>query len=185
MKTILSKLRGAPIMVWWGLLIVLTMLFDQLAKLIVVQTMELYESIVLIPRIFSFTYIHNYGAAWGIFKDARWVFIVATSVALVVLPIVLYKLRRVHTLFSLSLSLIIGGAAGNMIDRVFLGYVVDFLEFTFIDFPVFNIADVAIVVGTFMLAFYVIFLDKTLFVDKKKKTEGEDEANDGASDQDL
>ncbi len=182
MKTILSKLRGAPIMVWWGLVIVCTVLLDQITKLIVVQSMELYESFVLIPRLFSFTYIHNYGAAWGMLKDARWVFIVVTGIAIIVLPIVLYKFRKVHTVFSLSLSLIIGGAAGNMIDRVFLGYVVDFLEFTFIDFPVFNIADVAIVVGTFLLAFYVIFLDKTLFTDKKKKTEGEDRLNDGASD---
>jgi signal peptidase II len=69
-----------------------------------------------------------------------------------------------------------------MIDRVFLGYVVDFLEFTFIDFPVFNIADVCIVVGTFMMAAYILFFDKTLFVDKKKTSEKAEKEKDTKTD---
>ena len=77
------------------------------------------------------------------------------------------------------MSLIIGGAIGNMIDRIFLGYVVDFLEFTFIDFPVFNVADVCVVIGTILMAIYLIFLDKTIFATKKaEKEETKDAGND-------
>ena len=68
--------------------------------------------------------------------------------------------------------------AGNMIDRVFLGYVVDFIEAVFIDFPVFNVADICVTVGAFLMAIYLIFLDKTFFVDKPKN-ESNGEADHG------
>ncbi len=155
-------------MILWTIIIVLSVILDQVSKLIVVNNMELYESVPLIEGFFSFSYIHNRGAAWGMLSDQRWVFIVVTAIALIVLPIILYRYRKLHVLFGTSLSLIIGGAFGNMIDRIFLGYVVDFLQFTFIDFPVFNIADVCIVVGTFMMAAYILFFDKTLFAEKNK-----------------
>ncbi len=155
-------------MILWTIIIILSVLVDQAAKWIVVGTMELHESIVLIDGFFSFTHIQNRGAAWGMFSGQRWIFIVVTAIALIVLPLILYQYRKLHVLFGVSMSLIIGGAAGNMIDRVFLGYVVDFLEFTFIDFPVFNIADVCIVVGAIIMMIYVLFFDKVLFVDQKK-----------------
>ena len=170
MQKIFHKIKESG-MVLWTLLIALSVLIDQIAKLIVVKMLPLYDSVVVIKGFFSFSHIQNRGAAWGMFSENRWIFLTATAVALVVLPIILYKYRKTHVLFGTSMSLIIGGAIGNMIDRVFLGYVVDFLEFTFIDFPVFNIADVCIVVGTFMMAAYILFFDKTLFVDKKKPSE--------------
>jgi signal peptidase II len=169
-------------MVLWTLIIIASVLVDQISKLIVVKTLPLYDSIVVIKGFFSFSHIQNRGAAWGMFSESRWIFLTATAVALIVLPIILYKFRKVHVLFGTSMSLIIGGAIGNMIDRVFLGYVVDFLEFTFIDFPVFNIADVCIVVGTFMMAAYILFFDKTLFVDKKKTSEKAEKEKDTKTD---
>ncbi len=156
-------------MILWTIIIIASVLLDQLTKWIVIRNMDLYQSIDVIDGLFSFTYIHNRGAAWGMFSDSRWVFIVATAAALIVLPIVLYKYRKLHLIFGLSLSFLIGGALGNMIDRVFNGYVVDFLEFTFIDFPVFNVADIFIVVGTAMMMIYILFIDKELFADRKKK----------------
>ena len=162
-------------MILWSIIIIASVLADQLAKWIVVQTLPLYESVVLIDGFFSFTHIQNRGAAWGMLSDHRWVFIIVTAIAIIILPIILYKYRKLHVLFGVSMSLIIGGAIGNMIDRIFLGYVVDFLEFTFIDFPVFNIADVCIVVGTFMMAAYILFFDKVLFADKKKTSETTEE----------
>ena len=155
-------------MILWISIIAASVILDQLTKWIVVNSMELYESIVLIEKIFSFTYIPNYGAAWGMFSNHRWIFMVITSAALVIMPIILYRYRKTHALFSLSLSLFIGGAIGNMIDRVFVGYVVDFLEFTFIDFPVFNVADICVVFGAIIMIVYAIFFDKTFFVDKEK-----------------
>jgi signal peptidase II len=164
-------------MILWTAIIILSVLIDQISKYIVVQTLPLYDSVTLIDGFFSFTHIQNRGAAWGMFSEHRWVFLAATAIAIIVLPIILYRFRKLHALFGTSMSLIIGGAVGNMIDRLFLGYVIDFLEFTFIDFPVFNIADICIVVGTFMMAAYILFFDKTLFVDTKNKKE-KDTTND-------
>ena len=169
-------------MILWTLIIVASVLIDQIAKLVVVKTLPLYNSVVLIKGFFSFSHIQNRGAAWGMFSENRWIFLTATAVAIIILPIILYKYRKIHPLFGTSMSLIIGGAIGNMIDRVFLGYVVDFLEFTFIDFPVFNIADVCIVVGTFMMAAYILFFDKVLFVDNKKTSETAKEEKDTNTD---
>ena len=155
-------------MILWISIIAACVVLDQLTKWIVVHSMELYDSTVLIEKFFSFTYIHNYGAAWGMFDNQRWVFLIATSIALIIMPIILYRYRKVHILFNLSLSLFIGGAIGNMIDRIFLGYVVDFLEFTFISFPVFNVADICVVFGAITMIVYALFFDKTFFVDQKK-----------------
>ncbi len=176
-------------MILWISIIVASVILDQLTKWIVVSSMEMYESIVLIKNVFSFTYIPNYGAAWGMFSDHRWVFMVVTSAALIIMPLILYRYRKVHFLFSLSLSLFIGGAIGNMIDRVFVGYVVDFLEFTFIDFPVFNVADICVVFGAGIMIVYALFFDKTFFVDKKpapvSASAEEDTANDGTNQKNI
>ena len=169
-------------MLLWIIIIAASVILDQITKMLVVNGMALYESIHLIKNVLSFTYIHNYGAAWGMLSDHRWVFIVVTALAIIVMPIFLYKYRNLHWMFGLSLSLIIGGAIGNMIDRVFLGYVVDFIQATFIDFPVFNVADICVVCGAIMMFVYVAFIDKTLFADKPKAEKPEVTANDGTSD---
>ena len=122
------------------------------------------------------------------FSDHRWVFMVITSLALIAMPIILYRYRKLHFLFGLSLSLFIGGAIGNMIDRIFLGYVVDFLQFTFIDFPIFNVADICVVFGAIIMMIYVIFFDKELFVDKKQTLQTAEEvkiADDGTNQENV
>lgn len=169
-------------MLLWIIIIAASVILDQITKMLVVNGMTLYESIPLIKNVLSFTYIHNYGAAWGMLSDHRWVFIIVTALAIIVMPIFLYKYRNLHWMFGLSLSLIIGGAIGNMIDRVFLGYVVDFIQATFIDFPIFNVADICVVCGAIMMFVYVAFIDKTLFADKPKAAKPEVTANDGTSD---
>ncbi len=167
-------------MILWMIVILLAVAADQVSKFIVIAQMELNESIVVIPHLLSFTHIKNTGAAWGMFSSARWIFLIISFVAMVALPIVLYKYRKVHTLFSLSLSLITGGAIGNMIDRIFAenGGVTDFIQFTFIDFPIFNIADICVCVGAALLFIYLIFLDKTFFSDDKKKKEAKETGTD-------
>lgn len=156
-------------MLLWCLIIIASVLIDQITKIIVAGNMALYDSVTVIPHVFSFTYIHNYGAAWGLFSEHRWVFLILTGIAIIVLPILLYRYRHLPFLFGFSLSLIIGGAIGNMIDRLLRGYVIDFFEFTFIDFPVFNVADICVTVGTVLMFIYIAFIDKTLFADKKSK----------------
>ena len=170
-------------MILWTIVIVVSVLVDQLTKVIAAGNMSLFDSVPVIKNVFSITYIHNYGAAWGIFSNHRWIFIVITAIAIILLPILLYRYRKLHFLFGFSLSLIIGGAIGNMIDRVFRGYVIDFLEFTFIEFPVFNVADICVTVGTVLMFIYVIFIDKTLFADKPKKTAGGEESESNVTDE--
>jgi signal peptidase II len=172
-------------MILWVSIILASVLLDQLTKLWAIESLALYESIEAIPFLINFCHIKNPGAAWGMFSDNRWVFIVISSVAIIGLPIFLYKYRKAPFLFGFSLSLIIGGAIGNMIDRLFApnGYVTDFIEFAFMDFPVFNVADICVCVGAFMLFIYLAFLDKVVFPpDEKKKAEevnaAEEEKND-------
>ena len=131
--------------------------------------MPLSRDVVIIPKILSFSYVENRGAAFGILQDKRWVFM-TLSVLLIALLIFIIKYAKItHPLFIISTSFILGGGIGNMIDRIFLGYVVDFIKATFIDFPVFNIADSAVVVGTILLGVYLVFFDKS----RSSKTDGE------------
>ena len=163
-------------MVLWIIIIALSVGLDQLTKYLISHSYEIGESHELIKGVLNFTYIRNEGAAWGMLSDSRWVFIVITAVMLVVLPLVLYKYRKLHFLFGFSLSLIIGGAIGNMIDRVFLGSVVDFIQAAFIDFPIFNVADSCVTVGAVLMFVYLVFIDKTLFRSEKKSAATQTEA---------
>lgn len=132
---------------------------DQISKYIVVANMELHESIDVIPNIFRFTYIHNRGAAFGSFDEHRWVFLILSTVAIVAILVYLFWKKPQNKLLLASLILITGGGIGNMIDRVFLGYVIDFLDFC--AFPslwmwIFNVADVFVCVGAGLLALWMI-----------------------------
>ena len=156
----------------WLSVIAVAVFADQLTKWLAVMFVKGAGSIEVIPWFIDFSYVENRGAAWGMFSEHRWVFLVITSIALIAMPYFLFKYRKEHFLFGFSLSLVISGAIGNMIDRVFLGYVVDFLEAAFISFPVFNFADCCVTVGAALLFVYFVFLDKTILVfdekDKKK-----------------
>jgi len=137
----------APIIVF------LILALDQLAKLFVIRSLAPGDSIPILKGAFSITLIHNRGAAFGIFKDQFYLF-VFISVISVILIYFMLKHNRGGRLYAFSLSLILGGALGNLIDRVSLGYVVDFLDFHV--WPVFNIADSAITCGTLILCWLLI-----------------------------
>ncbi len=170
-------------MLLWILIIAASVILDQVSKLLVVSNMEYNQSIVLIKNIFSLHYIHNEGAAFGMLSNHRWIFMVVTAIALIAMPVILYRYRKLHILFGISLSLFIGGAIGNMIDRVFLGYVVDFFEFTFVNFAIFNVADICVVCGAAIMMVYVIFFDKEFLNDNKmrKNTEEVKTIDDGTN----
>lgn len=131
------------------------------------------ESIRLIDGVFHLTYVENRGAAFGIMQGG-WIFfiIIAVVVAFVVVWI-LRKYRERPPMLNLGLSFLCAGALGNTIDRVIQGYVVDFFDFTMIDFPVFNIADIFVCAGAVLLAVYFVFFD----ADSQKKETGDE--NDG------
>ena len=129
---------------------------DQLTKYIVVSNMELYETVPFIKGFMDFTYIHNTGGAWGILNKYTFILIIVTAVALAVCVFCVFKYAKNKLLF-FSLCLIISGGLGNMIDRVFKGgKVIDFLEFKFIEFPIFNIADIAVCIGAGLLMLYFV-----------------------------
>ena len=155
------------------LAVVLAVLFlgaDQLTKYIVISNMELFESVPFIKGLMNFTYIHNTGGAWGILNRHTWVLIVFTAIALLVCLFVLIKYAR-NKILIFALCLILSGGIGNMIDRIFRsGKVIDFLEFTFIDFPVFNVADIAVCIGAGLLMLY--FVLDTIKEQKEKKANG-------------
>jgi len=135
--------------------------FDQLTKVWVVKSFQLYESLDVIPGFFSLTYLTNKGAAFGFLAGVtsvwrHYFFLILVSVALVLIVIAWFRMRNDHRFYGPALALIAGGAIGNAIDRIRLGAVVDFLDFYVAGhhWPAFNVADSAICVGValFLLA---------------------------------
>ncbi|MCL2699144.1 MAG: signal peptidase II [Defluviitaleaceae bacterium] len=132
---------------------------DQISKYVAVTYLRPVGTVPVIQNIFAFTFVENRGAAFGILQGARIGFLIVTP--LIVAGLIYYFIKlphdRVYTFVRAALVLVTAGAIGNYIDRLFRGYVVDFLHATFINFPVFNLADVFVVTGTALLAVLIIF----------------------------
>lgn len=112
--------------------------------------------------LFNFTYLENRGAAFGILQDRRIFFIILTLA--IVCALVYYFLKNYKTnpkVLNIALAMIISGAIGNFYDRLIQGYVVDFIEFAFVNFPVFNIADIFVTIGSILLIIYMIFFEES------------------------
>jgi signal peptidase II len=130
----------------------LVLALDQLTKFLVTHCLALHGSIPVVKGIFSITLIRNRGAAFGILKNQFYLF-VSVSIITIIFIYLFLKHNRENQPYSFPLSLILGGALGNLIDRVFFGYVIDFLDFHI--WPVFNIADSAITCGTLILGWLI------------------------------
>lgn len=143
-------------MLKWLWLTLLAVLLDQGSKLTIDGTMHLYESIPIMPY-FNLTYVHNTGAAFSFLSEAggwqRWFFSGLALTISVAITIWLAKLQKHEHLLAAALSLILGGAIGNLVDRVLYGYVIDFIDVYYGNshFPAFNIADSAINLGVFLM----------------------------------
>ena len=111
-----------------------------------------------IPHILGLTHIHNTGAAFSMLSGARWFFVVLTIVFVVFALWVLYAKKITHPMGRWTLVLIIAGALGNLIDRIIYGYVVDMFEVLFMQFAIFNVADIFVVVGGILFCIYYGFL---------------------------
>lgn len=139
---------------------ILIIAFDQITKILTVKNFNLGEVKEIIPRILSFTYVRNEGAAFGILQGARVFFIVLTIVVFLGAIYYIVKMHPTSRLEKWALCCIAGGAFGNFIDRAWLGFVRDFILLDFIDFPVFNIADCFVCIGAGLYILYA-FLDMT------------------------
>ena len=135
-------------------------ILDRASKHFVITHMALAETIPIIKGFFHITYVKNPGAAFGLLQDKKWFFIFVTMVILLVIIYLVITLGRQNVLLSLTLGLIAGGAAGNLVDRLQSGLVIDFLDFRGIWPYVFNIADSALVAGVFLLAVQILRMEK-------------------------
>jgi len=134
--------------------IIISVLFlDQLTKFLAARFLQLNNPLVLIKDFLNLSLVHNRGAAFGILKNQLFVFVI---ISLLAIALILYHLKdkKKSRLSSISLSLILGGAVGNLIDRLRFGFVIDFLDFRV--WPVFNIADSAITIGVVLLSWELL-----------------------------
>ncbi len=134
---------------------------DQWLKAWITQNLPLGGAMPLIPKFVELRTVHNYGAAWSSFSGQRWLLVAVT--ALIMAAVVFLLVRRIvrHPLGLCACFLILSGGVGNLIDRVRMGYVVDMFNFLFMDYPVFNVADICVVCGAAIGAvYYLFFYDK-------------------------
>lgn len=165
--------NGSAAWRWYGLA-VLTIIIDQLTKQYFVQHYTLYESHPVIPPVLNWTLAYNKGAAFSFLADKggwqQWFFsVLALAVSLGILYFLWKKTPKVATVLSAGLALVMAGALGNLIDRLRLGYVIDFLHVHYANawhFPIFNVADVAINIGVAL-----ILIDSFFLENKRKKAE--------------
>jgi len=139
-------------------IISIIILLDQIIKFLVIANMNLFDSINVVENFFNITYVRNNGAAWSILSGNTLLLIVISIIALILIYFYFIKNQKLNNLENISYSLLIGGTVGNLIDRVFLGYVVDYLDFKIFsyNFPVFNLADICIVIGIFLICITLI-----------------------------
>lgn len=142
-----------------GILVALGVLLDQWTKALAVSHLKGQKPVILIDRVFQLCYLENRGAAFGLFQDQRVAFLISTVLILAVMIYFYGKLSGDRRFLPLRICgiCICAGAIGNMIDRIRLGYVVDFFYFNLIDFPIFNVADIYVTCAVFALAALILW----------------------------
>lgn len=134
-------------------IIIFAIFLDQYSKYLILTLFNPQESLPLIPNFFHLTYVENTGAAFSLFSDMQF-FLIATNLLFIgILILILIKIPKIkeNRWINISISFIIGGAIGNLIDRIRLNFVVDFLDFRFVNFAIFNFADIFVVCGSIFL----------------------------------
>lgn len=141
----------------FGLLAVIIAVADQATKIMIQKNFVTGQSVEVIKGVLNFTYVKNEGAAFGIMQGAKVAFIIITVAVFAAAFIYFKKYRPESPLFLTATAFVLSGAVGNLIDRVVLGYVRDFIDVAFINFPVFNIADSMICIGAILIVIYAFF----------------------------
>ncbi len=146
--------------------ILICVILDQATKYLAETYLMPIGSHTVIDGVLDLTYMENTGAAFGMMNGMQKIFIFVTAVAVLVLLYILIT-KKLHPFARWSMIILVGGALGNLIDRVVRGYVVDFIDFTFVNFAVFNVSDIFTVAGCLCLIFYLLYSE---FHKEKRKT---------------
>ncbi len=157
-------MKGNFIMVLliYALIMVFGVAFDQITKYTVAYYLpvDASEDVAVWDGVFSLRCISNDGAAFGMLDDKRWIFMTVSTVVIIgMLVFLCLKYKKISKLLGVALALIVSGGIGNMIDRVLLGYVIDFIYFVPIDFPCFNVADSLVCIGAGLMFVAVLFFE--------------------------
>ena len=163
---IISALTGIALLV-----------IDQITKVKAATDLALNGDIRVWENVLHFTYVENRGAAFGMMQGGKWFFLIITAAAVIGMVWFLIKERKtMHFLMQFSICLLLSGAIGNLIDRVALGYVRDMIYVAAINFPVFNVADMAVCAGCGLLMLDILFFKgKNYLADDKKPEAGEEQ----------
>ena len=144
----------------WLIISILIIIADQLVKYFVAAGMSVGDTAFSVLNLFDITYVQNQGAAFSILSGKLSILSLISVIFCVGVVVYWIKKKPTHPLLCTALTMMFAGAFGNAIDRIFRGFVVDYIQTTFINFPVFNIADIGITVGAALLVLYVILFDK-------------------------
>jgi len=151
--------------------VVILILLDQGTKLWALASLKPIHNMTLVEGFMDLTFVENRGVAFGMFSGQRWFILLLTCV--IAAGLIWFYLalpqKQEYRPVRVSLVMILAGAVGNIIDRLFRGYVVDFFEFTFFDWPVFNVADIYVVAGVILFALMLLFVVKEEDLNFKKK----------------
>ena len=150
-QTLKITKKKASDYILYSTIIAIGIFLDQLTKCLTVKFLSGVETVPIIKNVIHLTYVENRGAAFGMFKDQRWIFMVTSTVMIIGLALYLYLGLAENKLYEISTAMIISGGIGNMIDRIALKYVIDFIDFRLINFAVFNGADSFVCVGAGLL----------------------------------
>ncbi|PKR78554.1 signal peptidase II [Halalkalibacillus sediminis] len=140
------------------ILALIVIIFDQATKWMIVYSMDLHDQIELIPGFLFFTSHRNSGAAWGILEGQMWLFYIVTVIVIAGIVYYMNQMKDESPFLLMGFGLVLGGAIGNFIDRIFLQEVIDFIDVIIFgyDFPIFNIADAALSVGVVLLIIMIL-----------------------------
>ena len=162
----LVKKRPLSEYIYYTAIILSVIALDVITKVLTVEFIGYGENIPFIKGLLSFSHIHNRGAAWGMLAGSRWVFLIISSLTIIAVALYVYLGHAQNKLYGTALSMIAAGGIGNMIDRIALGFVIDFIRVDFIDFPVFNIADTFVCIGAGHL---ILALVREMIEESKKQ----------------
>lgn len=160
------------------LLSALLVVLDQAVKFLVRANIPLGGHVSFLPHVLELTYVQNTGAAFSLLSEHTWLLSLISAVVVAAMAVVLLRRVITHPLGIIPAVLVLSGGLGNLIDRVFLGYVTDMFSTLFMNFAVFNVADIFITVGGALLAIYLIFFYEKLEAKKEADRSGDDLSSD-------